>query len=178
MTMDDEWPVNTIIMAPPHLVSAMTRSADVTSMGAIAGASYVPGDGDLRQVSENDGRWVLARVTDDIPRILAADLGVLLYVETHDDLGFVLKNDQLDETNFIVAFQITSTATLESAKQAAAAIRGQLVGRKTASSQILVSGSFDHKNLTQYASIPNVNGLLLLDASSDRVVGLLKQIAG
>lgn len=81
MQVDDEWPLNILIMAPPHLVSSLTQEADVASMGMIPGASYTPGDGDYHQISMAGGRWVLARPSDDLTKIIEQKLGVLLLVD-------------------------------------------------------------------------------------------------
>jgi hypothetical protein len=178
MTMDDEWPINTIIMSPPHLISSMTEDADVASMGAIAGASYTPGDGDYAQIADAGGKWVLARKTDNIARILDAGLGVLLHVDESDELDEALNDGRLDSTNLIVAFQINSVSTLDTARKTANSIRKRLAKRNTADCQILVSGSFEHSDLLKYAKLPAVAGLLLLDTSYDAVIGLLRQIAG
>jgi hypothetical protein len=69
MNIDGEWPVNTLIMSPPHLVSQMTQAAEVTRAGAIAGASYTPGDGDFRQIREANGSWILCRATDNLSQV-------------------------------------------------------------------------------------------------------------
>lgn len=176
MTMDDEWPVNTIIMAPPHLVSAMTDSADVASMGAIPGASYTPGNGDYQQIVDSDGRWVLALPSDDTSRILAANLGVLLVIEGVGDLD-ALPSD-VDASNFIVAFQINSITEPKDAQKTALAIRSRLAKSKAASAQILVSASFEHENMLDYGRLEEVSGLLLLDASYDRVIELITKMVG
>ena len=177
MTIDDEWPINTIIMSPPHLVSEMTRAADVMSMGAIAGASYTPGDGDFHQIRDNDGRWVLARPTDNLFQIVAADLGVLLLIENIEELEPPIVTDIFHDQNLIVAFPINSVSTIETAEAMATEIKSSLNRRKMGSVQVLVSGSFDHKNLLEFARLPNVNGLLLLDASFDRVIEVLAKLA-
>ncbi|NNC88430.1 MAG: hypothetical protein HKN82_08235 [Akkermansiaceae bacterium] len=178
MTMDDEWPLNVIIMAPPHLIASMTQETDITSMGAIPGASYTPGDGDYKQISTSDGRWVLARKSDDISRILQEDLGVLLHIEDSNDINGLPEFDELNVANLIVAFQINSLSTLDTARETASAIKAKLADRHLGLSQILVSASFAHENLQEYASLSDVSGILLLDAHIGNVVELLRIMAG
>lgn len=178
MTIDDEWEVNTIIMAPPHLMASMTEQADIASMGVIPGASYTPGNGDYLQIVAHGGRWVLARPADNISQILSANLGVLLLIEGVEELDAVLSNKHLEPTNFIVAFPINSVSTVKSAQATAAAIRTRLKKSSAKRAQILVSACFEHKKLPDYASLRNVSGLLMLDASYEQVVDLLPKIAG
>lgn len=178
MTFDDEWPVNTLIMSPPHLVAAMTQQADVESMGVIAGASYTPGDGDYAQIADAGGKWVLARRTDNLARILDAGLGVLLYINEADELDGALSDSRLNSTNLIVAFQINSVSTPESAGAEAQSLRQRLARGNAADCQILVSGSVESSDLLDYAKLPGVSGLLLLDTSYDSVLTLLEQLAG
>jgi hypothetical protein len=178
MQVDDEWPLNILIMAPPHLVSSLTRGADVASMGMIPGASYTPGDGDYKQIVDHDGRWVLARPSDDLAEIIRNGLGVLLVIENKDDIGSIINGvDGLTSDNLIVAFQIDSVSTLDSAKRMLIQVQTSLPD-DCRSSPILVSGSFEHSNLTDYASIAGVSGLLLLDASFDAILGLIENMLG
>ncbi len=69
-----DWPLNVLIMAPPHLISSMTDAADVISAGLIPGASYTPGDGNYQQIRKYKGKWVLARATDDVQKIIDENL--------------------------------------------------------------------------------------------------------
>lgn len=181
MMMDDEWPINTIVMVPPHLVDVLTRSAKIQSAGAIAGASYTPGDGDFRQILDNKGRWVLTRRSDDVSKIVASGLGILFYVEGDDhlaDVDTLLANDGLTETNVMIAFQSRSTSTLETISKSAIAIHSKLVGRNIGRAHLLVSASIDNEELIKYLSLPKVSGLLLLDVAFGNVIDLLQQVAG
>lgn len=177
MTIDGDLPINTIIMSPPHLVSSMTEEADVPSMGVIAGASYTPGDGNYAQIADAGGKWVLARSVDNLAQILDAGLSVLLYVNHPRELHKALNDDRLDSTNLIVAFQIDSLSAPDSANATAKSIREHLSDGNAASCQILVSGSFEHSDLLEYAKLSDVAGLLLQDTSYDSVIELLEQMA-
>lgn len=176
MTIDDDWPVNTIIMSPPDQISVMTRRANVTSMGVIAGVSSVPADGNFQQIRDCGGTWVLARPSDELSSILANGLGVLLFVSGATDLAPVLSNHSFKEANLIVAFE-TVGATALGVLGTAAQIRDQLNSRNLAAAQVLARSTPGDVNLLEYLAMPDVNGLLLLEAGYETVVGILKKIA-
>lgn len=177
MQVDDEWPLNILIMAPPHLVSSMTSEADVASMGMVPGASYTPGDGNYKQIVEHGGRWVLARPSDDLAGIVKQELGVLLLVENENEIGSFPNVDGFTSDDLIIAFKIDSISTIDTAKQMVTKIQGKLPDKLSAS-QILVSGSFAHSNLVEFSSIEGVSGLLLLDASFDAILELIENVVG
>ena len=52
MNIDDAWPIDTILMAPPDLVDVITDETDVTSMGTVfVGAASSPADGDFQRLA-------------------------------------------------------------------------------------------------------------------------------
>jgi len=177
MQVDDEWPLNILIMAPPHLVSSLTTEADVASVGMIAGASYTPGDGNYKQIADHGGRWILCRPSDDLAGIAKQQLGVLLLIESPTQIDLIAGLKELRSDNLMIAFKIDSVSTLETAEKMATNIRTKLP-ENCSLSKILVSGSFDHSNIVEYASIKNVSGLLLLDASFDAILSLIEKMLG
>ncbi|MCC9658814.1 hypothetical protein [Rhodopirellula halodulae] len=175
MSMDDEWPINTIVAAPPYLVSRITKAADVPSMGALAAASYPPPNGDYESLRDNGASWVIAHPSDPLDSIIQSGLNVLVCLESLDDLGRILRCKNLTNENAIFAFQITGTTSVDDAASDASQIASRLSDHGLSGAQILVSGSFAHDNLVEYAGLPGVNGLMLLDASFDRIIELLNQ---
>lgn len=172
-----EWPLNILMMAPPHLVSCMTKDADIVSAGLIPGASYTPGDGNYDQIRKNKGKWVLARPTDDVQRIVAEKLGVLLLFEKANEVKMISEVEGFTSDNLIVALQTNSVSTVESIKKVVSSIRKKMPSH-CSDAKILVSGSFECSNLIEYSSIDGVSGLLLLDASFDAVLTLVERITG
>ena len=177
MQVNDEWPLNILMMAPPHLVSSMTTEADIASMGMIPGASYTPGDGDFKQITNNGGQWVLARPSDNIPEIIAHKLGVLLLIEDASDLEVLAGVDNLTSSNLVVAFPIERDAYGDDATAVANEIRGRL-NEDCRAAQILVSGSTEHPELRDFPSAEGVSGILLLDASFDTILEVVHEIVG
>lgn len=175
MQFDDQWPLNVIIMCPPHLISSMTQEAEVASMGMIPGASYTPGDGDYEQISQPGGLWVLARESDDLQTIVQHQLGVLLVLEDEQDMPKLSHISGLSSQNLIVAFPLDSISTHDSAQRMAAKVLANLPSG-CESAKIIVSASFEQAELIEYASIENVSGFLFLDASFDGVLEVIDQM--
>lgn len=172
-----DWPLNIVMLAPPHLVSALTDAADIQSVGMIPGASYTPGDGDYQQIRKYGGDWVLARPSDDVSRIVKEGLGVLLVVEKTTELKVISEVEGLNSENLMIAYQINSISTVESAAKECSKIRKKFPV-DCRESTILVSGSFEHSNLMEYCEIEGVTGLLLLDAPFDSVITVIEKLIG
>ena len=125
---------------------------------------------------DSGASWVFAHPSDPLASIIQNGLNVLVCLESLDDLDRVIRCKGLSAENAIVAFQITSTTSVDDAASDASQIVSRLSEHsRLAGTQVLVSGSFAHENLLEYAGLPYVNGLLLLDASFDRIIELLNQ---
>ena len=93
MNIDDEWPIDTILMAPPDLVDVITDETDVTSMGTVfVGAASPPSDGDFQTLAGSAATWVLLENADAVVAALSAGLKVILCVEPSTDLAPVLES--------------------------------------------------------------------------------------
>jgi hypothetical protein len=178
MSMPDNWPVNTLIMAPPHLIPSITESTGVTTSGVVAGASHTPGNNDYDQIRDFGGCWVLARISDDMSKILDAGLGALLLIDDLPELDSALRSNSLTNHNLMVAFQINSITKLNTVAENAKQLKSKLTKAGLADAQILVSCSFEHNEIRRYLSLPDVSGLLLLDAYFGDIVDLVTGSAG
>lgn len=168
MQVDDEWPLNIIIAAPPHLVSSLTSEADVASMEMIPATSYTPGDGNYKQITDNGGRWIYTRPADNLTDALNHDLGIVLIVSSEDELNG-LDDPRFDADNVVIAIQIDCVSRPDRTHKRAAAIRSSLP-EQCRDAQILVSGSFEHGNLTDYMKCDDISGFLFLDASFPQIL--------
>jgi len=177
MQVDDEWPLNILIMSPPHLVSSMTTEAEVQSAGMIPGASYTPGNGDYKQIVENGGKWVLAQPSDDLSKILENGLGVILLIDSTSNVDFLNKYSELSSDNLIVAYPIDSMTNIKRIESTVERIRSNL-SASCNQCQFLISGSFEHSNLPDFLSVNGVSGLLMLDASFDSILDLVENLIG
>lgn len=124
MTFDDEWPFETIFMAPPYLLESVSESVDLDDANALLGASAVPGDRNFARLVDLNAKWVMAWPTDPVAKLLESGLGCILYLQSHDDLNEFDFPPSASRSNFVVAIQTTSittadtaTASLESARK-------------------------------------------------------------
>lgn len=115
MTFDDEWPFETIFMAPPYLLESVSESVDLDDANALLGASAVPGDRNFARIADLSAKWVMAWPTDPIAELLESGLGCILYLQSHDDLQKFDFPSAVNRSNFIVAIQTTSVTTPDTA---------------------------------------------------------------
>ena len=115
MTFDDEWPFETIFMAPPYLLHSVNESVVLDDANATLGASAVPGDRNFQRISDANAKWVMAWQTDPIDEVLDHGLGCMLYLQSNDDLQKFDFPNAANRSNFIVALQTTSITTSDSA---------------------------------------------------------------
>jgi len=91
MTIDDEWPVDTILLVPPELAHVPFEETGVTEMGVQCGASSAPADGNFSGLARGDEAcWVLLSETDDVASAAAAGLSILLCVTNTSDVASLL----------------------------------------------------------------------------------------
>jgi len=115
MTFDDEWPFETIFMAPPYLLESVSESVDLDDANATLGASAVPGDRNFARIAGLNGRWVMAWPTDPVVELLESGLGCILYLQSTNQLRKFDFPETANGLNFIIAIQTTSITTSESA---------------------------------------------------------------
>lgn len=181
MTMDNEWPLNVLMMAAPHFVQNMTiYGAAINSMGAIAGASYMPSENNYTQIIEANGKWVFARPSEDYNSIFNAGLKMILsipnYPEYKDFLPTILKNPKLSNDNFILAFDTSTVSTATSVSEDLSKIKTILADHNLDKVSIIASSWMGDKYLKDYLKIDGIDGLLFLNTPSDAIVEFVKTI--
>ncbi|MGN6545711.1 MAG: hypothetical protein ACTHK7_11725 [Aureliella sp.] len=164
MTFDNEWPIETILMVPPYYISLVTSSDVLEETKTRAGASWFPGDGNLENIKKAQGYWILTYPTEDIGRILKANLGSLLYLPTVDDLNQVKGLPDADPSNLIVAIQTPVPTQLEETRALISELRMKLAEKGFAPDlMLLLSFGLDNSLAAELASLPEAEGILLLD---------------
>ena len=162
MTFDDEWPFETIFMAPPYLLSSVTESVDLESANAVAGASAVPGDRNFSRIADLNAKWVMAWPTDPISQILESDLGCILYLQSPDELDTITLPPTANRSNFIVALQTSSITTDDDATSSLA------LARKSAGEHdlrfVLCVCTENTKHAASLATNPDSDGTLFINA--------------
>jgi len=149
MTIDDEWLVNILMMAPPPYLSYIDTATIFPTEQVAIGASYATGSDSYGQIVQDKGSWVLARRGDDLDAIVGADLGVLLYIDLYfdkeEDLVPLFKSRSFTSENLIVAFQTSSATAIEKTVESATLVKEILVKCGLVDIPILVSIGFDDK---------------------------------
>ncbi|MGB7344140.1 MAG: hypothetical protein WBD20_07995 [Pirellulaceae bacterium] len=171
MSIDDEWPIDTVLLTAPELLDVIMEETDVTSMGTVfAGASA---GNDFAAVVKAKGTHVLLTPADDI----AAGLIVILLTPPDTDLAARFSGLALTSENLVVALQPAKLPSPSDAQAVAAPHRVSLTELGCGDSRIVICGDIDESTINDYLAQPDVDGILLLDSSFDVVNELLSAIA-
>ena len=178
MTIDDEWEVDTILMAAPELVDVITQETGATEMGTVyAGASHAPSDGNFQSVVDAEGKWILLSPDDNIAGALAVGLNVILSIQPEQNLSSVLGGVPVTSENLIVAVEPTAVTTPGETQTLLAPIREACHNLNCADARVLLAAAIDHSEVLAYLAIDEVDGFLLRASTYHLVVDLLSQIA-
>jgi hypothetical protein len=175
MTIDDEWPVDTVILCPPRYVAGMS---DVKSMGVHIGASHFPGNQDLRALRNAGATWILAYPEDPIKKAASEGLSILLVIESIDGVPDYLGLLPEDSNRFAIALQTNGLETPAKFEKKASTIRKQLDSKGLGEARILACGWFDLDRFRQFFAKKNVDGVLMLDADSGNMIELIAAAVG
>lgn len=169
MTIDDEWPVDTILLVPPKLAHVPYEETGVTEMGVQCGASSAPADGNFSGLArDNEAFWVLLHETDDVASAAAAGLSILICVTNVSDVALLLAEGKIETGKLAVAVN---------SAEAAASVRAVLdVGDHNAS-RVLLAENVSPGAAVGLIETPHVDGLLLTDSTYGIVVDILAAIA-
>jgi hypothetical protein len=175
MTIDDEWPVDTVILAPPRYVADM---ADVRSMGVQTGASYFPGNQDLQAIVSAGGSWLLVYPEDPINLVEPSGLSILLMLDSPKDIDKVLPDLTTTADRLSIAFYTDGLETPSKAQKKAASTRKKLESRGLGNVRILASGSFDIERFRKFFAMEDIDGVLVLNGESGEMINLIADSAG
>jgi hypothetical protein len=178
MNIDDEWPIDTVLMSPPDLVDAITEETDVTSMGTVfAGTSTAPVNGDFGSLVDAQASFVLLDAIDNLAAAFDAGLRVILKITPETDVGPILSNTRATSDNLVVAVQPDAATTPPDAQSVVAAIRQALTTVNCAEARIIVAAQIDENSILKYLQEDDIDGVLLFDTSFDSVMEILRVIA-
>lgn len=176
MTMDSEWPINFLILGPPHLTDCLSNMIPGIEDGEIyAGASFTPGNGKYKKIKKNHGQWVLAHDTDKFQPIISSGLGVLFNLRNYPAFKKVLpkileKNMELTTTNFIIAFDTSTISDVASVTEDVQKLKSILAAHKLDHVKLLASTWLGDKYVKEYMKIDGLSGVLLRDTPTDAIV--------
>ncbi len=169
MTIDDEWPIDTILLVPPELAQVPFEETGVTEMGVQCGASSAPADGNLAGLARDDELcWVLLTETDDVPAAAKAGLRILLSVSRDSDLAGLLAGVNIEDGKLAVAV---------SSAEAADSTRTALDASGHEAARVLLTENIDPSQAAELIAQPNVDGILLTDSTYGVIVDILAAIA-
>ena len=183
MTIDSDWPIDTVLLAPPELVGSITQDTDVTSMGTVyGGASFMPEDRDPSQIVADGARWLLLEGTtsppDDVRAALLAGLNVILAVAAPHQIEQALgAAGRVAPERIAIAVSAPSKYSPEWAHEIAGTVRKALRSRGLGESRILIAANLTKDNLMDYLCLADVDGVLLSDGDASLTLEVLKQLA-
>jgi hypothetical protein len=184
MTIDDEYPVDTVILTPPELVSVVTQNTGATSMGTVfAGSLTAPVNGDFKRLVTDGANWLLleadqTEVGTAVQAALNVKLDVILRVGEARRLPPVLQEIKKSKSGRIV-IAIGSGDPIEPnvAQAQAAAVRRELLDFGMAESRIILAAPADEQNVMDYFKQEDIDGLLVCKTNFGAVVGMLRRFA-
>lgn len=193
MTIDDEFPVDTILLVPDEFIDVITDETDLTSMGTVfGGASSIPKDADgslkLSNLVPPKTNWLLidcttsaaARLKADFDAALAAGINVICRISDADQVDILLSGcdpAKVDQLNFAIQSGSQDTAAkarLACTEVRVAVARHQFLSQKV---RVIISAETTETKLLDYVLQPDIDGVLILDGSYGRTAQLVGLIA-
>ncbi len=184
MTIDSDWPIDTVLLAPPNSIGTITQDTEVTSMGTVyGGAAFMPADGDLTSIVAEGAKWLLLDATRmHLPANLRAAwiaaLNVILIVEApHQVAEAICGAGKAASERLAVALAAPSNHSPQWARKIAGETRDELRGLRMAESRILIAANLPKDNLMDYLSLGDVDGVLLSGGDMSLTLDLLTTLA-
>ncbi|HJT33076.1 MAG TPA: hypothetical protein VJ783_13625 [Pirellulales bacterium] len=184
MSMDSEWPIDTVLLTSPDLIDTITVGTGVTSMGSVyGGALRMPADGSPTSLINAGAKWLLVDTSDsnraaNLRMALDAGLSVILAVETPQDAAHMLEGIEKSAGDQVaISFKVHSRCSPESAQRIASAIRETLPHQCIEDSRIVIEANLDKKNVMDYVSQPDVDGVVTGGGDVSYTLAILIQLA-
>lgn len=184
MTIDDEFPIDTVILTLPELVSVITGSTGATSMGTVfAGALQPPANGDFPSLAADGATWVmvnaaLANAAQLVKSALNADLHVILQTSHSEQVPKVLAGLKIPSVDrIVVALSGREPADPVSGQRHASAVRNELRALGMEQTRIIVEAPVDEQSAMEYLAQPDIDGLLVMPCDFGTITGILRRIA-
>lgn len=184
MSIDSDWRIDTVLLAPPNAIASITQDTGVTSMGTVyGGAAFMPSDGDLAPIVAEGAKWLLLDAThSDLPTELRAawnaGLNVIVIVEEPRQITEVIcvANNESPE-RLAVAIKPPAAPTSQWARKIAGEARHELRGLGKGDSRILIAANLTKDNLMDFLSLDDIDGVLLSDGDMSRTLEILIPLA-
>jgi hypothetical protein len=184
MNIDDEWPIDTVLLAPPSLVDVINNDTGVTSMGTVySGSSAPPTDGDFKALVAASAKWILidgskSSAPANVGSALKAGLNVIICVEDQKQLSdSLIGAKRLSADRIVAAFRPAGSSRPEEGQLAARSLRDELHSFKLGDSRLILCSQLDAKNIMDYLRQPDIDGVLFENGQFTTTLGILSQIA-
>src|SRR5690606_8521221 len=125
MSYDDEWPVETVLFTPPHLVSVVTEQTGLRSEGVQVGSNGMPFIGTPGSLVDAGATWLLLFANEssaaaNLFDAVSAGLSVVLVTAQPDGLSdLVSQVPGISPDRLVIALHPHDPATPSAAQQLA-----------------------------------------------------------
>lgn len=185
MNIDDEWPIDTVLLCPPESVKVITRETDVTKVKSVsAGAMRAPANGKIKAIHSSGGRWLLLDCETDnteeqLSAAVNAKLNIICVVRQPLQIRSVYENvPKLMPKQLVVALQPErKNVAANTAQKIVADIRGELTSHGLGDSRIVLAAPLHKNNVVKYIKQPDIDGVLLYDSDYSSVLEILVEIS-
>jgi hypothetical protein len=183
MTIDDEWPIDTIVLTLPDLVTVITETTGATSMGTVyAGALHPPASGDLSSLAADGAKWLMldagaGNAASLVKSALAADLRVIVRISHTEQIPQVLDGVTPSAERIVMAIPVRQPANPANEQRQASAVREQLRALGMEQTRIIVEAPVDEQSALDYFTQPDIDGVLVLPGDFGTITGVLRRIA-
>ncbi len=184
MTIDDEWPIDTIVLVPADLVSVIKKETGLLTNGTVyAGASSLPANTQPSAIKKAGGTWQLIDATAPKAGAFAraaldAKLNLILSICEPGDLRPVLSHcGDVAAKRLVIAFRPTGECPPESGQSIAGRIRSEFNPRDATVVRILIAAPIGKDHVMDYLGGPNIDGLLHYGGNYGSTMEVLGQIA-
>jgi len=185
MNIDDEWPIDTVLLSPPEFLKVITRETDVTKVRSVsAGATRAPADGKLKAIYSSGGRWLHIDGGSDyaeeqLSAAVNANLNVIWAVHQPFQIRSAFDSvPKLTPKQLVVALRPErKNVAANTAQKTAAEIRGELTSQGLRDSRIVLAAPLHKNNVVKYIEQPDIDGVLLYDGDYSSVLEILVEIS-
>jgi hypothetical protein len=184
MNINDEWPIDTVLLAPPALVRVITGDTGVLSMGTVyAGAASLESKCDLRKLKKSGGKWALldaeaSNVQSMARSVLDANLSVILSVTNPSQVSNLLAGcKHLTSERIVVAIRSEDAYSPDTAQSAALEIRNELHSLNSGQSRVIVDTTIEKLEVLDFVEKPDIDGVLYRDGTFASALKALVPIA-
>ncbi len=183
MTIDNEWPIETVIVVPPDLVNNIPGMVNIEEMGVSLGATAPPADGNLKTLVADSAKWLMIQsdfpdIQSNIKSALNAGLNIIFCVTKDGEITNSLKGlKKLTVDRIVIAYRPIGKSKPATAQRVSRLLRDELELLRLGTSRIVLVAPLTEKDIMDYLREPDIDGVVIRKQSFTTVLGILSQIA-